>query len=144
MYFGSEPNINLSAKMVLCDYELKRVREGKLRGSSYESVNGYVCIHTLKGKKKRIGVFETIEECNTAYDNFDIEKLITYQKNRLKSKGYNKSTLANSVKFVVKMEAGNYKTFETEKQARAEFEKIIANNIKALQAKIKPIKKTDK
>ena len=50
IYFGQEPNINLSAKMVITDNELRRMRTGELKGCSYESAGSYVYIYVKKGK----------------------------------------------------------------------------------------------
>lgn len=135
IYFGQEPNINLSAKMVITDNELRRMRTGELKGCSYESAGSYVYIYVKKGKKVRIGTYDTIEECNSAYDRCEIEKKIHNLKQRLRSKGYRTSKLASGQSYAVETEKG-FKSFATKEEARKVYEDIINNQINELEKEL--------
>jgi hypothetical protein len=137
-----EPSLDLSAKMVLCEAELKRIRSGRLKGMSVETSKGFKCIHSNHGNKVNRGTFKTIEACNAQFDNCEIKRDIENVRQRLRSLGYQKSTTGKTVKYVVKLESG-FKSYDTPEQARAKFEEVIENEVKKLEAQIKPIDKSD-
>lgn len=136
MYFGMEPSLSLGAKMALTAFELKRIREGKLKGCSYEVPNGFKCVSTYHGNKKNLGIFDTVEECNAAYDDFEIKKAVENLNQRLRARGYGESKYNGQVKYVVKLEDGTHKSFDDKEAARAKYESIIANEIKELEARL--------
>lgn len=142
MYFGMEPSLSLSAKMVLCEAELKRIRQGKLKGSSFETSKGFKCIHSNHGNKVNRGTYRTIEACNTQWDNCEIDREIENVKQRLRSLGYQKSTTGKQVRYVVKMPSG-YKSFATPEVARLQFETLIKEQVKRLKATKTPIDPAD-
>ncbi len=142
MYFGMEPNLNLSAKMVLCEAELKRIRQGKLKGSSFETSKGFKCIHSHHGNKINRGTYRTIEACNTQWDNCEIEREIENLKLRLRARGYQVSNTGKQTKYVVKMPDG-YKSFANEEVARLQYETLIKKEVEELEAKLIPIDKAD-
>ncbi len=143
MYFGMEPSLSLSAKMVLCDAELKRIRSGKLKGLSIETDHGFKCIQTFHGNQKNLGTYKTVEACNAVWENFELERAISNLKQRLRTKGYQKTVRGDTVRYVIKLEDG-FKSLECEKKARAAYVEIIEGQIQALKDQIKPINKADK
>jgi len=68
IYYGMEPRPNLGARMVLTDLELRRLNRGKLRSDCVEDGHKFVCYFRVKGNKVRIGSFNSIEDCNKAWD----------------------------------------------------------------------------
>jgi DNA-binding Xre family transcriptional regulator len=142
MYFGQNPSEIQSAKMVLCEAELRRIRSGKLKGMSFETTLGFKCVQSLHGNKRNLGTFKTIEACNAAWDNFDLEREISNLKQRLRTKGYQKTVRGDTVRYIVKMAKG-FRSLDCEKKARAAYVEIIEAQINELKSKIKPIDKSD-
>ncbi len=135
IYFGQEPSLSLSAKMVITEHELRRLRTGELKGCSYESVGSYVCIYVKKGKKVRIGIYSTIEECNAAYDQCEIEKKIYNLNQRLRSRGYRIWGAGKNKSYAVELEGG-FKSYPTKEEARKVYEDIINNQINELEKEL--------
>ena len=141
MYFGQEPSLGLSAKMVITDHELRRMRTGELKGCSYELAGNYVCIYVKKGKKVRIGTFDTIEECNHAYDVCDLERQIHNMRQRLRSKGYGVKKQATMTSYTVTID-GKSKSYHDKTIARMVYEDDINKQINALEKELYVMQQT--
>lgn len=142
IYFGMEPSLNLSAKMLMCEHELCRLG-GDLRPLCRETKEGYKCIRSVRGNKKTIGLYRTIEACNTAWDNHKFKRDIINLRQRLRNDGYWTTGEGESKKYVVQLFDGTHKSFANKDVARMKYEEVIDMKIKEVEAKIKPIKKSD-
>jgi len=134
IYYGMTPNPALSAKMVLTELELRRLNRGKLRSDCVEGGRKFVCYFRVKGNKVRIGSFDSIEDCNKAWD---LAKELYAQRARLKHKGYQSKKYPNGiVKHSVKL-ADGWKQFDCDKEARAAYELMIQANVSGIESQIK-------
>jgi len=68
IHFGMPPNPALSAGMVLTDLDRKKLESGKLRKGCRHQGAKFVAEYRVKGHDTYLGTFDTIEECNAAWD----------------------------------------------------------------------------
>lgn len=131
IYFGMDPNPSLSAKMTLTKLELSRMGAEALRKNCYQSGNGrFNCLYAHKGNKIRIGVFDTVAECNSAWDKADKKYALI---KKLELKGYQrKKYKSGTVKYSAKL-ADGWKQFDTPEAARAAYEDMINKQLKELE-----------
>ena len=134
IYYGMEPRPNLGAKMVLTDLEHRRLNRGKLRSDCVEDGRKFVCYFRVKGNKVRIGSFNSIEDCNKAWD---LTKNLYKERDRLRHKGYQSKKYPNGlIKHSVRLVDG-WKQYECEKEARAAYELMIQASVSEIESRIK-------
>jgi len=68
IYHGMTPKPELSKLMAFTPHELGMLERDKLRKGCSMRGNKFVCEYRVKGNEVYLGTFDTMEECNAAWD----------------------------------------------------------------------------
>lgn len=85
--YGLQAPPSLSALMAFTDTELAKLKAAKLRKGCRVQGSKFVCEYREKGNDIYIGTFDTVKECNEAWDK-EFKRRVALKKRKPAGKGY--------------------------------------------------------